>query len=262
MLDLPAPMDERLERSPLKLVVCQVRYAETLRAADVRAGLAVQEALGGREGWHLEALKHQSFSFSAVAGEVPAAPKIETAPNGWRMKSHDDAWTVTVLPDSVGIETTTYPSWDLFVERLGILLGAVSKALEPEAEERLGLRYINHIEHPSVTSPSEWDGWIRGNVLGLLGDRAIGGRAVAAQQQIDLKPTDEIKATIRHGFFLEQQSRRPTYVMDFDVYREGARVFDPNDVIQGTAVLNGLARQLFQAMITPKLYEYFRGGAA
>ena len=47
-LDLPEPSTDKLARSPLILVVCQVQHEQSLAVQDPRKALAIHEALSGQ----------------------------------------------------------------------------------------------------------------------------------------------------------------------------------------------------------------------
>ncbi len=254
-LNLPEPRGERLERSPLKLVICQVRYSKSPAASKLRAARTIQEALGGRSAWRLNQIENQSIEIvGSEAGDRPATALSSQA--GWRLTLEPAGWTVTLLPDSVAIETTRYDNWRDFSTRFGVLLGAVKKAVNPEAAGRLGLRYVDRIEDPRVSSPAEWEPWLQPEVLGITRHTGLGGGVVAAQQQVEIVAGDGLKATIRHGFLRDEESDNVPYLMDFDTYREGVSEFDVASIQADVGGLHRLAIQLFQSMITDPLYQY------
>ncbi len=263
MLQLPEARDERLARAPLKLVVAQVRYARPFAALELEVGLAVQEALGGAGQWRLESTQNElvlSLALSQLQGSVPAAVPVEAQP-GWRLTAEDRAWTVTVLPQSVSLETTRYKSWAAFWARFSVLLDTVASALRPTGEERLGLRYINSIDDPRVTTPGEWGRWIRREALGLVLHPDFGPSIAATHQQVDLVLAQGTGATLRHGIRREEGEASLAYMIDIDTYRSGVRKFDPADIRSAMEQHNHLARQLFQNVITEDLYVYLRGEA-
>lgn len=263
MLDLPAAADERLERAPITLVVWQARYPRKLAVSDVGVGLSIQRALSQVDNWRLDEAQSQVVVALALSGaeDADAIPATATGSTqrGWRVQSADRAWTATIFPQSVGLETTRYQSWAHFSERLGVLLTAVGEAVSPEAEERLGLRYINRIEEPRVTSAAGWATWIRPEVLGIVSHPGLGPGVLATQQQVDFQATPELNATLRHGLFREETSSWQTYVVDIDTYRSGVRPFDQAGILEASNAQNGVARQLFQNVITEDMYRYLRG---
>ncbi len=169
-LELPAPDTTRLEKSPLQLVVCQVRFEDIPSVTDPRLALAIHGRLGGREGPYpiLEQLKGEQLEVTLGIGGSPIA--TQTSPlNGWRLFSQGRDWIVSLLPGSVSLETTAYTIWDGdFNSRLASLLDAVSEELRPALEQRLGLRYVDLLTEPEVTSPVGWQGWVETKFLGPI----------------------------------------------------------------------------------------------
>ena len=82
----------------------------------------------------------------------------------------------------------------------------------------------------------------------------IGPGVTAAEQQIVLEVDDDTKCGLRHGFFADpERDLALTYVLDFDLYREGVRVFDRDEILSAADQFNTFALQLFQEATTPKL---------
>jgi uncharacterized protein (TIGR04255 family) len=76
----------------------------------------------------------------------------------------------------------------------------------------------------------------------------------AAEQQIVLEIDEDTTCGLRHGFFADpERNLALTYVLDFDVYREGVRAFDRDDILSAADQFNTFALQLFQEATTPKL---------
>ena len=65
---------------------------------------------------------------------------------------------------------------------------------------------------------------------------------------------------VRHGFFRDDVwAEAPTYLLDFDVYRQGIQAFDIEEIKEATDVFNELALQLFQQSVTEKMLAYWEG---
>jgi uncharacterized protein (TIGR04255 family) len=235
-----------------------VRYTTSPAVADVSAGIDLQTRLGGpHSGWRLERTAQQLITFAAVAGVSPTqTTQVQSA--GWRVISDDEAWTFTLAADSASLETTRYEGWDTFSFRSGMLLGSLADVVKPELQLRVGLRYINRVNEPRVDTAQEWAEWIDPNIAGIARHQ-FAPMATAAQQQLNLTLGDGIKATIGHGFYREPLSERLTYLLDFDVYREGTSPFDRVSINSALYNLHRVALQLFQGMITDRLYQYLRG---
>lgn len=255
-LALPEPRDEPLPRSPLRLVALQVRHTPADRSA-LALGLRVQDALGGPHRWRLEPIQTQTWTLSA-SSEQPPANATTVGPGGWQLTSETASASATLGTDSVSIETTVYPGWVAFQSAIESLVTAMSAESLPAAELRIGLRYVNRIEHPAVEQPSDWNRWIDSAVLGVV-NHAIGPGITGTQQQIDMRITDEIRALIQHGLIRDQSTGKYVYLMDLDTYRLGARPFDPSDALSAVDRLHATVLTIFQSLITPELYSYLAG---
>lgn len=254
-LNLPAPDKTQLARSPLALVVCQVRFEDILAVSEGKTVLALYDALGGRQGFYRkpERLYGQGLNIQLS----PVGPATSTRPpeQGWRFTSHDGRWVVSLMPGYLTLETSAYSTWDQeFRPRLANLIEATAKHVEPDTEQRLGLRYLDRLVEPAVTSPQGWNGYITPELLGAILHERIGSGVTAAEQQIVLDVDDDTKCGLRHGFFADPaRDQALTYVLDFDVYREGVRAFDPTDILATADQFNTVALQLFQEAVTPEL---------
>lgn len=256
-LALAEPRDELLARSPLRLVVFQLRFTPVETAGDLRSGLSAQEVLGGPAAWRLEPIQTQSFSISAGPERPASGGTVEIGATGWRLVAEDGGAVVSLLPDSISFEVTAYPGWAIYRRVIGGLLTTTAEVLRPQAETRVALRYINRLDQPVVQSAAEWSDLIDSNVLGIL-NHAVGPSVTAAQQQLQVRIGDSEKATVQHGFLRDPVTNRLTYLMDFDVFRDGARAFDPVDTGAAVDALHHVVLQLFQSFITAKLYAFLK----
>lgn len=257
-LNLPPPDKTQLPRSPLALVVCQVQFEETLQVSDSRFGLNVHEALGARKGSYPRLNARHGQAFNVQLGPGGFQPSITPQQNGWQLSSEDGLWVVAFMPSYVALETTRYTTWGGdFRPRLAQLLEVTSKHISPATEQRLGLRYVDHITEPVVNTPQEWQGYISTELLGPILHPGIGPAVVASQQQVELDLGDDVRSILRHGF-LSDPARDGAlgYALDFDISRAGVRAFDVEDILGAVDYFNLTALQLFQQAITPKMLSY------
>lgn len=253
---LPDPSDERLPRAPLKVVAFEIRYSHSPNATDLQAGVDLQKRLGGRELWQLTQLQRQVVTFTAaVAGASP--PTTESQGGGWRLTSADEYLAFSLTPESATLETTQYKSWNDFSIKILALLDSIAEVVRPQAELRLGLRYINRIDEPHVETSGDWQKWIDPDVVGIV-RHPLGPFLAATQQQLNVNLGDGIKATIGHGFYREPLSTHLTYVMDFDVYLEGTSRFETGEIVSSTVKLHQVSLQLFQSLITAEMYSFLQ----
>lgn len=257
-LTLPSPRRERLSRSPLILAVCQVRYEQIPTVSEAQTMLDMHADLGGRKGDFpiAEPLEAGTVNVQIGAGSVQQAAPV--ALKGWRLRTDDGRWVITLMPDHVSLETTRYTTWEGgFRPRLFTLLDAVGEHIRPAIEVRTGLRYVNRIVEPSVESPRDFRGYIADELLGPVLHSGFGGVVVATQQQIDLDFGQGIRCGMRSGFFLDaDRDNRPTYLLDFDVYRQGAQAFEREDIKGSVDHFNEVALQLFQQSVTERMLAY------
>lgn len=256
-LDLPEPSTEKLERSPLSLVVCQVRHEHTLAASDPKRAVAIHEVIKA-DYPSLDEQSSQEMNISAGALGVQTLPGQVS--RGWRMRSQDQALTAVVMPEFFSLETTRYGDWKEFRGRLETLTTAVAQSIGPSLEQRIGLRFIDRITHPDVTGAKDWERWIHPSFLGPIAHEVLGRSVDTTQQIVQLDAEDGRSVILRHGC-----SRDPgpagewVYMLDNDCFIQRGQSFDVDRIMSEVDQLHRLALQIFQAAITQDLYEYLKG---
>lgn len=255
---LPEPDRSPLENPPIVLAVCQVRTGPNPRVSDEVVRDIYQE-LGGASGRVPRLHPPSSQAISQGAGA-----SIVVEQHAWRLTSDDGAWTIGINPDSVALETIRYSTWEGeagFFSLLSSMLDAVSTHLRPAAEARLGLRYINQITQPEISSTHEWRPFIDGRFLGPAVDESIGPGIEGQDFRVLLNLGDGMKCQLRHGSFLD--ANRPglmTYLIDSDCYREAATVWSADSIKAAAAHANTAALAIFQSIATDELRRVFYQG--
>ena len=255
--DLPVADTTRLSRSPLELVVCQIRFEETLAVSDSRLIFAFHKALGGSRGHYpkIESVKGNRVEIAMGLGRV-AGPVSEVAFSGWRMQS-TDGWVVTVMPDNVALESARYTTWSAdFLPRLEALIDATTRHIKPATEQRVGLRYVDRVSEPAVARPEAWRGLISDDLLGAILHPVLGPLVVGAQQHVVLDLEDGVRAIVRAGMLGERTAPESlAFVLDFDVFREGVREFDAASIKEAVSHFHDLNLRLFQQVATKELRD-------
>jgi len=256
-LALPEPDATQLTHSPLEVVVCQVRHEKRLIVSEGATALAAHEALGGPNGRYANLDEVTGGEVNVVMGPSPNVS--ETRTSGWRFASDDGAWVVTLMPDHFALETSAYTTWtDDFRPRLGELVDAVAEHVAPTFERRIGLRYIDRIAELGLTDLGSWQRYLRPEMLGLILHPELGPGVRASQQQTVLELDDGVSAGLRHGPVVEDGRDAVDYQLDFDVFRQGSRAFDAEELKAVADQFNIYALQLFQASVTEDLLEALR----
>ena len=256
VLELPAPDTSHLRRSPLRLVVCQVRHDRTFAAVDATRVLALHGELADRYPTITEAAQQTLGILAGPAGAQMMAPEPS---KGWQFRSADETWTVTVQPDFFSLETSGYQDWADFSERLMQVVRAVGVHVRPVLEQRVGLRYVDEVRDPDVSDPVGWKGWIDDSLLGPLAHPSFGPALRGTQQVLELDAPDALRVILRHGTLRVPGEKQWLYLLDHDCFRQQGGPFDVDAVAGTVEDLHRLALQVFQAAITPKLYKYLKG---
>ena len=184
VLELPVPDRSLLPRSPLRLVVCQVRHDRTFAAVDATRIMALHGELADRYPTITEAAQQ---TFGILAGPAGAQMTTPEPSKGWQFRSVDETWTVTVQPDFFSLETSGYLDWSDFRERLMGVVQAVGNHVRPVVEQRIGLRYVDEVRDPVVSDPVGWKGWIDESLLGPLTHPSFGPALRGTQQVLELE---------------------------------------------------------------------------
>jgi uncharacterized protein (TIGR04255 family) len=260
MLQLPEGDSTPLKSSPLELVVCQVRFEETLAVIDGRVILGIHGDLGGKTGRfrRVEPAKSAQVEFNMAAPiDFPRA----IGRTGWRLIAEDNSTTATVMPDAVSLETLDYSTWTDFRGALDDLIAAVEKHVGPALEQRLGLRYVNRLGEPGASSPHEWKGRIAGSMLGAIEHPVLGDGVSSSQTQVELEIDESVRCLLRYGVVPDPgRAGLSTYVLDIDVYRQTVEPFNPSGIIETASQFNGIALGVFQQTLEPVYLTELREG--
>jgi uncharacterized protein (TIGR04255 family) len=246
-LQLPTPDAVVFDESPLSLVVCQVRF----------------EHLG-------EVERHQDSLRDLLADDYPLTQRLQTAElqvsaagaqaasaNGLRFASIEGDWTFTLMPDFASLETTAYDDWASFEVRLRNVMSALAQTAHPRVETRLGLRYVNQIEVPSVSQPSDWTKLLQPAIVGdLSGDAPLAASIITLHQMMQLDIGDGARLTFRHGLPGEAAASNGAglaYLLDFDCSRQQEMPLDIDSIVAEADRFNTTITSLFQWCLTDEL---------
>jgi uncharacterized protein (TIGR04255 family) len=129
-----------LSKQPLVLVLCQVRFSPVRKMADYIPG--IQEAFR-RHGFPIErAGKIQQLTITPAGVHAVEQER-------WEYRTKDEQWSVTVLQDSVVLQTTAYDRFEGFADTLEAAVKTVLEQTEQDKLgliQRVGLRYIDLIQ--------------------------------------------------------------------------------------------------------------------
>lgn len=256
-LDAPEPDTAHLERSPLELVICQIRHEPKPAVADTSFAMGLHEALGGSSGRYPRVSLANSAELNVAM--TPAGPQINERQNsGHEIASADQLWGVTFLPDHFALQTTAYETWADFRERLGDVVRVAAERLSPALMRRIGLRYVDRIKELSLDSVDAWKPYLAPSVLGLAADPRFEGTVVGAQAQYRLDLGDGIFANFTAQPVVGLDDGTVPFQLDYDVYVDEGRAFDVDGILEIAETLHTRARQLFALTITDDLLEHLK----
>ena len=91
----------------------------------------------------------------------------------WRFQDAEQAWSIVLGRDFFGVETQRYTQFEDLRDRLTEILPVVT-TLGINWRERLGLRYVNQMHHPSGRTPAAWRELLNPMFLGMVGGDELG----------------------------------------------------------------------------------------
>jgi uncharacterized protein (TIGR04255 family) len=194
----------------------------------------------------------------------------------WRFED-DAGWTLEVAADSASlIVGPTYRDFGEFSDRFHAILTAVAEGAAVMRADRLGIRYLNIAEIPPGADTA-WRQWFRPEFTGWSGSEVIadGTRVSTTLTQTQLAaspvgdlagPPVEIQAIIRHGLVpagtlvpgvTPTQVRDPAYLIDIDIFVEGAQPFNPDELSKEITVFHDQIDRFFFWILTDEGFDHF-----
>ena len=223
------PAEVPLPKAPLVRVITQVRFPLIVSIEKPDFIAPFQEALRGVYPV-LRQERTKGIVFN-VQGIRPATSAVT-----WRFKDVDAKWQVSLAPDFVALETTSYSSRKDFFDRLSVVVNALEKHFEPKVVDRIGVRYIDRLVGPAL---GEIQKLIRPHMLGILGTAAAGNVEQMINESIfAAQPTGEM-ILLRHGRVPKDATvdpaaidpiNEPSWILDIDMFRSGSREFRAQEI--------------------------------
>lgn len=261
---LPGADRTLLDRPPLELAIAEVRLISPASSIDDEAGLRIRDSLTSK-GWHFPTLnvaRAQHVAFTMGSGG--ASQQVSDVASGWQMISGDGSTQVTVMPESLVVQTMAYHRWSVSLRPLlEAALEALAEALAPTLHQRIGLRYVNRFTDPDASSPASWSGRVSPELLGAACHPLLGKHVRGAQEQVELSLEETSGALLRHGPFVDPGVANATsYLLDIDVFDGQTARFDAATIVERAEALNRTAAVLFQAALTPGFLRELQGSQA
>ncbi len=259
-----------LSKQPLVLVLCQVRFSPVRKMADYVP--AIQEEFR-RHGYPIERSgKVQQLTITPAAVQVVDQDR-------WEYRTKDEQWTITVLHDSVVLQTTAYQRFEGFADHLARAVRTVLSKTEQDkfgVVERIGLRYVDLVQ---PRRGEEYRSYLRPGFHGVTDDAFRPGthrlhvESVGRTSVLDTEGTMVVRVSQNdQGFDLppdlvggapKHQSRATrgelVTLIDMDHFVEGKFEPDTNWVLERAYALHDdLIETFHKYVITEQAVEAWR----
>jgi uncharacterized protein (TIGR04255 family) len=139
------PKRSLLTNAPLVRVLGQVKFPRIAKMAEESYIADFQEAI--RSAYpHFQSDTIHGLDIVINGGEVQQRPITTVV---WRFYDARKMLRVSLSPDAITLETTSYVSRDDFLERFEFILKMVVETIRPGLVQRVGFRYVDRLEDPA-----------------------------------------------------------------------------------------------------------------
>lgn len=246
------------KKSPLRLVVGQIRFPLQLRLADTAFTAPFQDALADD---YPVAAREQQVAFQVTPkGGLQAAPS-ETL---LRFTSRNGDWAVVLGESALTLEVRGYSAVEEFSSRFEKVLDAAKERLRLRERSRLGLRYINEFRHEAGRSLADWAKLMNPELLGFAGNNLLGGTVEHMAHEVRVRRDNGVLA-IRHGLLVggvvEPIPTTPVaegrfYLLDMDYYDERPSPLDIAATSRALTAYNEVMYRFFRWSLGEPMYKH------
>lgn len=241
---LTIPSVERVlfRKSPLRQVICQLRFPPVLSIAQ-EVPIALQEALRDEYPMFAEqpevTIGLRPSSFAPVAGASTRA---------WRFSDAEENWSVALAATFLAMDTSRSEHFEDFRRRFRRVWERAFDIHRVPFLTRVGLRYLNVLEKPSDADPRTYGPErITPALVGYLSSELAGGGILSSRQEIHL-PEAGFRVAIRCG--LDEEGN---LLLDMDAFcQERTEVIAVDTLL---ARFNDSSYRLFRWCVTSKLFQ-------
>lgn len=252
------PPEVPLKHAPLVRVIAQVRFP-VVASVEKRDFIApFQEDL--RKTYPVLRPEQSRALVFGPEGIVDTQSSVT-----WRFENTDGTWRVSLGPDFVALETTSYTSRNDFLSRFEQVLVALERRIEPAIVDRLGVRYIDRIEGNALQSVREL---IRPEIAGILATPLGAEARQSITQNVFALPEPGVQLLARWGLIPAQATidpaavdavDRPSWILDLDTFIEGPIPFEPASVVRQARNFAERIYSFFRWAVTDEFLRRYGG---
>ncbi len=202
-----------------------------------------------------------------LAGAPQTLLRVET-PSRWLFLDRPSTTGITLASDFIVVSTTSYGTFESFLERIDFVVSLVQRLVHFDFFERVGLRYVDLVRPengdaledyfaPGLTGLNSSSLAVKGTESRFEQTAATDiGRLVFRLTKSDgntFFPPDLLPLELTPSFSFEEQG--PHAVLDFDHFSVGTRDFDVDEIVDMMWRLHDLVGRAFQAAVTEHALE-------
>jgi uncharacterized protein (TIGR04255 family) len=256
-MSLPTYKREIFGKSPLRLVLGQVRFPLLFRFAEKPFLAPFQEAIQP-DYPRVNAEQQMAIKLSAK-GVEPTGEQL------WRFGDRDGNWSAVLGETALTLESRRYSNIEDFLGRFEKLLNSAAKHLGIGDRTRIGLRFVNEVRFTGADTLGHWAKLLNPAFVGYAGGELLDGKVEHAFHDLRCKRTDGT-LVVRHGLLtgttVEPRQGEASvdggrfYLMDFDYFDEEQKELDIKATIRQLRTYNEAIYQLFRwALDKGTLYQ-------
>lgn len=249
---MPFPETDRVlyQRSPLRQVICQLRFPPVLRIG-AESPANFQELIR-----KVYPSYRQNPAAPEVFGGVGTVFQFRPLPvqgSVHEFSDNESTWKVTLAVDFVALQTDSYNRWEEFSRRLEHVCETTKQCYGPTSYSRVGLRYIDVIQRSEIGLDGRpWSELLQPHIAGEFASPAVADDIQRAWRELLLGlPDGQSKVRIRHGLATAEPSPEQCFMIDSDFFRDSrTEIADADGILRE---FNRRAGHLFQWCIQPAL---------
>ncbi len=255
MLNLPQADHVPLRHPPLPLVVAQARFATQAGSALSSEVTALFQASLLGAGYDFSQVTPVQTNEIVFGPGVP--PSASVSASGFQFSPEDKSWMVTLMADSVSLETPSFLSFaDQFGPLLNEVLAAATVAIIPIAVTRVGLRFVNLLRSPD--GQNDWGRWLRPALVAPHIDELLSPGVLNHNQQLILDVAPQVRSAVRTGPAMD--GNQDAFLLDIDTFADLATLWTSESVSGWFEQLNESGVALFQALISAEMLAHLKYG--
>lgn len=255
--------DVHLDRAPLVLALCQMRFNDVADVVSRDSMVRLRERLMpaypdlGQEEQHAIMLKIQP-------GRDPEQIESQPSTLNFKLRNPESPWWLSISRGVATLVTNTYTERSDFMGRITALREALADVLEVPALTRLGVRYVSRVTDDAVLD--HLDRYVRRELLAAA-VAPIGPGAELVQSFTDIVfQQDDTAVRLRTGLvppgtqpdtsiLIDDQA---AWLCDIDAYDTQLRALDER-VDERASLLAEDAYQLFRWVVTNEFLKHHGG---